>query len=366
LSELGIEAKTSASPFALIDCDVLIQTNSCTMQRQALEEIQMTKKPFAVLGFHEDILQYYTPASGLCLFAMGCLGYGLETDNGMDYDIERLFEMPHIVNYYGEPPKRSTLYNLEYTKNAFLWIANSPTEARTMERDCPGCKTAVIPISPNFSHTEEPDDSFLKFTGLSKGSYILQVGRLEMRKNQLGSILATRNLDVPLVFISTVSPAYENNLLEAAAKWRKAPTLIISQSLKPHSQGSARIISMPADEKLPNSMLTSAYANAGLHLHPAFQELPGATYLEAAAIGTPTVASSWCTITDYFYDSKLGHSSLDGRIVYCEPHHLNDITQKIEENFGKTFLSLREHPVFKRTPLDTAKDLILAINSSLA
>jgi glycosyltransferase involved in cell wall biosynthesis len=243
-----------------------------------------------------------------------------------------------------------------------LWIANSATEERTMQKDCLGCRTKVIPIPSNYPLTEEPDDSFLKFTGLGKKSYILQVGRLEMRKNQLGSILAARNLDVPLVFISTVSPTYENYILEAAAKWRKAPTLIISQSLNPRTDGAASVISMPNFEMLPTSMLISAYANAGLHLHPSFQELPGATYLEAAAIGVPTVGSSWCTITDYFYDETSKHSSLDGRIVYTLPHHLGDITKKIEENFGKTYPPLKDHPALTRSPLDTAKDLLLALN----
>lgn len=355
--EAQIEAKVATSPFALLDCDFLIVTNSCVMQRSALEEVAMTGKPFAILGFHEDILHYYTPATGFCQFVMGCLGHGFATDNGMDFQLEQLFEMPHIVHYYGEPPKRSTLYNLEYTKKALFWIANSPTEAKTMQRDCPGCKTVVIPIAPNFCLEEEPDKSFLKFTGLAKKSYLLQVGRLEMRKNQLGTILASRNLDLPLVFISTVSPSYEHVAFEAAAKWRKAPTLFISQSLSPRSVGSAKVIPMPEGKKLSSSMLISAYANAGLHVHPSFQELPGATYFEAAALGVPTVASSWCTISDYFFDPKSGHSSLDGRMVYCEPHHLNDLTKHIEENFGKSYPRLKAHPALEKNPLQMARDL---------
>jgi hypothetical protein len=358
LRACDVEVEIAADAFALVNCDLLILTNSCIVQRTILEEIEMIKKPFAVLGFHEDILQYYTIASGFASFTLGCLGYGLPTDNGMDYDIEKLFTMPHLAAYYGEPPKRSTLYNLEYTRHALCWIANSPTEAATMQRDCPGCRTVTIPIAPNFLPLSEPDDRFLEWTHLKSREYILQVGRLEMRKNQLGSILATRSLDLPLVFISTLSPTYSNYLLEAAARWRGAPTLIISQNLPPATLGAARILPMPHGEKLSEEMLFSAYAHAGLHLHPAFQELPGATYLESVGVGTPTVASSWSTIADYFYDPCTGDAALDGRIAYCEPHHLNLITQNIEKLFGKSFPPLWDHPALRRRPVDMARELL--------
>ncbi len=362
LNALNHETSLSTSPFAIPDADFFLFSNSTVAQEQSLEEIAITDKPFGVLGFHEDLLQYYMPATGFCKFVMGCLGYGLPTDNGIDYDLEMLFEMPHIVHYYGEAPKRPVLYNFQHMRKAKLWIANSSTEERTIQRDFPGSKPTVIPVAPGLvtGGHEDPDDSFLQLSGLPSKGYLLQVGRLEMRKNQLGTILATRDLDTPLVFIATLSPAYENLCFEAAAKWRRAPTLFIGQNIEERIEGAARAIPMPHGQKLPISTLLSAYKHAGLLIHPAFQELPGITYLEAAYLGTPAIASSWTTLSDYFLDPKLGHARLDGRIVYCEPHYLKEIERAVIENFGKSYAPFG-HKTFCRTDQDAAKDLIEAI-----
>ncbi len=358
LKALGHETYTHSSAFAIIDCDFLFLTNSTILQRAQLEELHMVKKPFGILSFHDDVLLYYTACTGMRDFVYNCLGYS----SFLEASIEMLFEYPKIVYHYGESPKRSTLYNRELIQDALLWIANSPSEAACISRDHPGSKTAVVSVAPGIitEYRDQPDDSFLSFTGLSSKGYILQVGRLEVRKNQFASILACLDLEVPLVFIATQAflPEYENACFELAARYRKAPTLFISQNLLPRQEGAACILPMPDDKKLPISMLVSAYHHAGLHLHPAFHELPGATFLEAARFGTPTVASSWCTITDYFYDPALGHSNLDGRIEYCEPWNLPKMKSLIEERFGKKYAPLTEHAAIRRTDLDAAKDLV--------
>jgi hypothetical protein len=365
LKTFGHQSRAVFSPFEVPDSDFLLFTNYFLDQRTTFREAVTLGIPFGVLGFQENLIHYYPVATGFCAYVMGCLGHGFETDNGMEYDIELLFEMPHLAHYYGITANRGVLYNLEAAKDSSLWIANSATEKRTMQRDCPNCKITVIPVAPGIvaGLDKEPDTSFLQMTGLSSGSYLLQVGRLEMRKNQLGTILATRDLDIPLVFIATTSLSYEETCFEAAVKWRKAPTLFISQSLSEREEGSARVIPMPQKQKLPQATLASAFYHAGLHIHPAFQELPGATYLEAARFGVPSVASHWCTIKDYFFDPALGHSELDGRIVYAEPHHLNEITKKIEQNFGLKFAPLIDHPSLKRTHRDVAQDLLMNLET---
>ncbi len=362
LKSLGHETVSATSPFAMANADIVFLTNSTLLQSECLQELEMIGLPFGVLGFHEDFLRSSTAQTGLRNYIYHCLGY---TPLKEECSLEALIDMPDIVYYYGESPKRTTLYNRQWIEKAKIWIANSPTEARTMQRDHPGCKTAVVPVAPGIAtrYQGEPDASFLTFSGLASQSYILQVGRLEMRKNQLGTILACKDHDIPLVFIATQAslPEYEIACVEAAAKWRKAPTLFISNSMKQVRIGAAQVIPMPNHEKLPISMVMSAYYHAGLHLHPAFCELPGATYLEAARFGIPSIASSWTTIDDYFFDPKLGHAELDGRIVYHPPHHLKEISQAIPELFGKRFPPLEEHPAIKRTELDAASDFLNAL-----
>lgn len=361
LQTLGHVGICSPSPYDLREADVLILTNSTVDQRMHAEAFELIGKPYAILGFHEDILTYYTPATGFHNYIMNCLGYGFASDNGLDYSLEQLIEMPHIVHYYGETPKRSSLYNYELLKNAAICIANSPSEAAFMKRDCPECKTAVVPVAPGVVTGLQgvPNDSFLKLTGLGSKSYVLQVGRLECRKNQLGTLLAMRNLDLPLVFIATraFKVDYEAACVEAALRWRKAPTLFISQNLQPFEDGFVKVL--PIQEKLPKETLVSAYYHAGLHLHPAFHELPGATYLEAARVGAPTIASSWCTITDYF------EGELDGRIVYALPHHIQEIEQLIPKMFGKKFGLLEDHPALTYSDVDSARDFAKNLAAAL-
>lgn len=361
LKSLGHETKSASSPFALEDMDMVFLTNSSVEQRSVLEELSMLGMPFGVLGFHEDILLYYTAATGMFTFIQQCLDYGLPTDNGMKYSIEQLFTHPQTVYYYGETPKKTVFYNHEMIVKASLWIANSEKEKKTILRDHPGSRVSVIPVAPGvvtrFS-CKEPSCEFLTFSGLSSKSYFLQVGRLEIRKNQLGTILATKDLDAPLVFIATraFDPRYEVACFEAARRYRKAPTLFISANLKERKEGSTQVIAMSG--KLSTSMLWSAYYHAGLHIHPAFHELPGATYLEAAFLGTPTIASTWCTIDEYFFNEQTGDSGLDGRILYRQPHHLEEITQAIPALFGQTYPLLLNHPALTRGDEDAAKDLL--------
>jgi hypothetical protein len=370
LQQLGHTTLCAPSVLELQTADFLVLTNSGVDQRMHTEFLSLIGKPYGILGFHEDILHYYTPATGFQHYVQNCLGHGFASDNGLDFSLEQLLTMPHIVHYYGEMPKRSALYNYELMANASFCMANSPSEATYMRRDCPACKTVVVPIAPGIvqNYRGTPDDSFLKWTGLSSKSYVLQVGRLECRKNQLGTLLAMRNFDIPLVFIATraFKIDYEALCVETALRFRGAPTLFISQNLKPFESEYVKVIPMPEGDKLPKEMLLSAYYHAGLHLHPAFHELPGTTYLEAAKLGAPTIGSSWCTITDYFFDEHSGHANLDGRIVYAIPHHIREIEQLTAQMFGKKFAPLDNHPTLLYSDIDSARDFAIYVANALA
>ena len=111
------------------------------------------------------------------------------------------------------------------------------------------------------------------------------------------------------------------------------------------------------DKGLSQKLLISAYQNAGLYLHPAFYELPGYTYLEAAKIGTPIIASTWGTIQDYFIDPITKEYSLDQRIRYCLPYDINGIEKHILCHFGKRY-GLSNHPIFDRNEMDVASEFL--------
>lgn len=341
--------------------DFIFLANTSFPLKEDLASIRKYKKRFGIIGFHGDRAQYYNPCYAFANF----IGLCIEQQEFPFYTIDQLIENPESIHFFSYAPPPLFEENFPILESAEVCIATSPTEAATMKRDSPGCNPYVVYLDCGIPDSEvlqtRPD--FLQWTGLSQGEYVLQIGRIELRKNQLASLIALRDLPMPLVYIATESfyPHYEQMLFKAIAKFRKAPTIVISQNLKSSTQGPLRILQMPRAEKLSSAMLISAYQNAGLHLHPAFCELPGLTYLEAAKLGVPTVASEWTTIRDYFTNHDTQASTLDDRIVYTPPHHIHAMTEQVKKQFGKKIDKTFSHPIFRRTKADVALDLMKAL-----
>lgn len=362
LLEIGQDAVIGKKARALDDPDFIFLSNTSCDLREECAWIQKQGKRFGVIGFHADRSKYYSPCYGFANF----VGLCLEQKGSMPfYRIDQLMENPDIIDFFSYEPPPLFEGNHPVLEKADVCIATAPTEALTMQRDSPGCKTEVIYLESGIpdAAVHELDSSFLEWTGLKSQEYVLQVGRIELRKNQLGSILAMRDLDMPLVLIAlpTFYPTYEQMCIQAILRYRKAPTFLICQNRPSQIDGSLRILQMPEGKKLPQKMLISAYQHAGLHLHPAFCELPGLTYLEGAKLGVPTIASDWTTIKDYFLDPVTGKYTLDDRIIYTPPHHIGAIAEQIPLQFGKKVDKNFFHPAFSRKRADVAKELVATI-----
>jgi len=362
LLTLGIDANIIGSVNELANPDFVFLSNTGTDLRGPQKILDLVGIPYGLIGFHEDPIQFYGPSIGFYHYIRNCLDNAI--DEEMEFSLEALFENPHLIHYYAAPIRKTNLMNYEILKRTKVCIASCPTEAKTMKRDCPSCNAQVVYWPPGFAEDfgKDPTDEFLHLTGLSSGSYILQVGRLEFRKNQLSTIIASKDLDLPLVFIATkgTNEKYEKSCVDAILKWRKAPTLIVSQTIPPQKEKNLEVIPMPGGEKLSTSMLQSAFYHAGIHVHPAFQELPGFTYFESVALGVPTIASSWTTIKDYFSDPHI-----DDRITYCLPYDIAGIKELIQKKFGQRYsLAGQVHPIFQRTKQDIARDILCHISLS--
>lgn len=314
---------------------------------------------YGVIPFHEDPLQFRAASSGF----YGCVRFALEgkQEKGIPLSLDLLEENPHLVHYYGYLGNLSCKHfvNREILEKAEVCVVNPGREALTLKRDAPRARIAPVLWAPGFGDVflKSPlHDDFLKWTGLSSGEYILQVGRPERRKNQLATILATRDLPYPLVLVfpKASHEHYFTTCLEAIVRWRKAPTWIIAQGAQEATSGMHRILAPPQGKKLSVEMLHSAFGHAGLYLHPAFYELPGLTYLEAAALGIPTIASSWATIGDYFEKEPLP----DDRIEQVCPYDLPAIRSLVQKKFGQKYPVLGDHPVFARTWEDVAYEIL--------
>jgi glycosyltransferase involved in cell wall biosynthesis len=320
--------------------------------------MQMMQRDYSCIPFHEDELLFSGASYGFLYYVSGILEN--KTENNHRFSIESLIERPHLVFYFDKMKTVNALMNYDFLNNARLVLAESPTEAATLIRDVPNCQPRILKWAPGFAEDvrESPNDSFLKWTGLATGSYLLQVGRLSLRKNQLATLLATRDLDIPVVFIAMgkSTPVYEKAFFATASLERKAPILFISQNPALPSPN-IRFIPTQNGELLSSELLLSAFRHAGLHFHPAFYELPGYTYLESARFGTPTIASKWGSLRDYFTDDA-GRYTMDERIEYALPYDLKDLKRLIRKKFGQRFPENPLHPMFARTAIDVAKDFL--------
>jgi glycosyltransferase involved in cell wall biosynthesis len=127
--------------------------------------------------------------------------------------------------------------------------------------------------------------------------FVLCVGRLEARKNQLALLAALEFEDIPIVFADggvCYAPDYSN--LCRYFK-RKAPTIYTG--------------------RLDKEMLVSAYRAAKAHVLPSWYELPGLVSLEAALYGCNIAATPRGGLRDYLGDT----------VDYFEPDNLESIRQ---------------------------------------
>jgi glycosyltransferase involved in cell wall biosynthesis len=359
LRALGHEVRTAPEAGRLLDREFVFLSNTCLDQRRNHARLRRADLPFGVIGFHEDFIGYSPACFGFERYVESHLR-GVR-DGGFAFPLERLLESPEIVHYFSEPPGRYALNNYEVMRDARVCIANSPTEERTMRRDCPAARTRVVFLTAGLADgwTGARSDEFLGLTGLARAEYILQVGRLEPRKNQLGSVLACRDLDIPLVFVATSSRrSYRKSFLRAVKRYRRARTLLVCPARRSEREGPLEIVPMPRGGRLSENCLRSAYQNAGLHLHPAFHERPGYTVLESVRLGIPTVASRWTPIRDYFEHG--GSADANGLVDYVTPHHLAEIEQSTRKLFGR-LARPSTNAIFSRTAQDVAAEMLRAI-----
>jgi glycosyltransferase involved in cell wall biosynthesis len=161
------------------------------------------------------------------------------------------------------------------------------TEARLLRSVFSHPRVAVIPFGSSIKDLPVPASLFEQTFGVNE--FILCVGRVEPRKNQLMLLLALEESDLPVVFADggfTYQPEYIDM---CKAFTRKGRTVFTG--------------------RLSDELLVSAYHACRLHCLPSWYELPGLVSLEAALYGCNVIASSWGCLPDYLPDC----------CVWCSP-----------------------------------------------
>lgn len=137
--------------------------------------------------------------------------------------------------------------------------------------------------------------------------FILSVGRVEPRKNQLNLIRAVKKIKgVKLILIGSAVSGHEG----------------YDEKCRKEGQGFATFI-----PTLPHSdpLFRSAYAACEVFVAPGWFETPGLVALEAALAGAKMVVTKGGCTREYFAD----------HIDYVDPSSVNDIYDKISSNLKK-------------------------------
>jgi glycosyltransferase involved in cell wall biosynthesis len=177
------------------------------------------------------------------------------------------------------------------------------TETVFIKSRFPKAKCETVFFGSTIKDSAVGPELFQKQFGV--GDFVLCVGRIEMRKNQLMLMKALEDEDIPLVFADggfSYQPAYVDLCKNFK---RKGKTIFTG--------------------RLSDELLISAFRAASVHCLPSWYELPGLVTLEAARYGCRIVASSWGAIENYLKDT----------IIYCQPDSSDSIREAIYAALSK-------------------------------
>jgi len=166
---------------------------------------------------------------------------------------------------------------------ADLLLPNSQAEAAQLMRlfRVPASKIRVVPNGADRRFASADPQLFQTRYGLNR--FVLCVGRIEPRKNQLALVRALCGTGLPLVLIGEVVPGHER-YAERCRREADADVHFIGR-LSPD-----------------DSLLASAYAACSTLALVSWYETPGLVALEAAMTGTPLVLPEGGCAREYFRD----------------------------------------------------------------
>lgn len=195
------------------------------------------------------------------------------------------------------PSSRKKMFEL-----SDIILPNSDSEAIQVSRffNIAREKFFVVPNGVEERFLRSVPDEFVNKYGIR--DFILCVGRIEPRKNQLNVIKAVRNLDVQLVIIGDFVSEY---------KW-------YYDLCKRSATSNVKFLGGVSHD---STMLESAYSACKVFCLAGWFETPGLSALEAALSGANIVLTCDGSTKDYFMNMAL----------YVKPNSVNDIEDKIKK-----------------------------------
>lgn len=178
-----------------------------------------------------------------------------------------------------------------------LILPNSGQELAVLQRLFSGLPPAVvIPNGADPAFAQAGPERFIHRFGIR--DFLLSVGRISPRKNQLLLIKAAKQLKLPLVLIGPLNDG------------------LYYQECRREAVGSGTLFI----DSLTGRELASAYAAARVHALVSWYETPGLASLEAALAGCAIVTTDRGGTKEYFGDLAQ----------YCQPDNLSSICDALE------------------------------------
>lgn len=275
LSDLGVGVKIDCDGKADLqqfDCLFLFNFTLPQLLRQQAFKAQQAGIPYVVLTLNEDIPSFHAQSHMAAASLINYLKAGQPA--------KRFSEL------YSSPWKATPAARFEnewVARNAAILFTTGERESAVLKQYYPGlANVSAMPIGFD-PMAEGSAASFEAEFGVR--DFILSVGRIESRKNQLMLLKALEAEDMAVVIASggfTYQPDYDWAVRNFK---RRGKTVIL--------------------DKLTPAQLASAYAAARIHALPSWYELPGLVSMEAASVGKNVVVSDMGTTRDYFNDEAF-------------------------------------------------------------
>lgn len=256
------------------------------LTQQYAERAVAAGTPYVVTTLYEDMPSFHNQSHYVARKLFGYIDGG-QTSGSWSMSVGELAQIPCSNRFQADLIARG----------AACLMSNGRGESDALRRDFP--ETAKIVEVPLGSELGAAADAELFERAFGIKDFVLCVGRLETRKNQLMLLKALEHSDLPVVLATggfTYQPEYEAAI---RAFRRKGKTILVGM--------------------LDQVMLSSAYAACRVHALPSWYELPGLVSLEAASRNKNIVVTRTGTTADYVGDTAF----------YCTPWDVDSILSAV-------------------------------------
>lgn len=283
--EVTVDLRGDAN-LASFDVVHLFNFATTELTRQYAERAVAAGVPYVVTTLYEDLPSFQRQSH---LVAGRLIDYVTQGQRSGSYSLS-LQEL-HAL----QPSPRFPADDI--ARHAAVLMPNGEGEAAALRRDYPYTRAiTTVPVGSEIGAMCGPE---LFEQAYGERDFVLCVGRLESRKNQLMLLKALE--DSPLTVVLAAGGFSYQPEYEAAVRSfkRRGKTVILG--------------------RIDPQMLSSAYAACRLHVLPSWYELPGLVSLEAAARNKNIVVTRTGTTADYVGDKAF----------YCSPWDSDSILSAV-------------------------------------